>query len=230
VPVDDRPSGASGAEPAAGGFRQTGVVGLGAFAAHVLEGCADAVFARRPGHSTYAYVNGAASRLTGYSRDELLTMGPADLVPGMGDDELGDIMAPLLRGEVDAVRVERTINTSDGRRVEIEADIACFSPPRHGPYLVAVARDVGDRAAAEADRRAADRARIADELNAGAVTQLFAAGLALHGVASRLEDPDLVRRITSAVDRIDDAIRQLRQSVFARSTRSGPVARGPRPD
>jgi PAS domain S-box-containing protein len=230
VPVDDRSAERTPrSDQAPAGAGRVGAVALDVFTGHLLEGCADAVFARQPDQTSFAYVNPAAARLTGYSRRELLTMSPLDLTPGLGEDELRDILAPLVRGDVDAVRVERTMRTNDGSRVEIEADIAYFSIPRLGPYLVAVVRDVGGRAAAEAERRAADRARIADELNAGAVTQLFAAGLALHGVATRLDDPDVVHRITQAVDRIDEAIRQLRASVFARSTPADDAAGTPPP-
>ena len=112
MPVDDRSAERafrSEAAPVASG--RTSTVRLDVFARHVLEGCADAVFVRQPGQPTFAYVNAAAARLTGHSRRELLAMNPLDLVPGLSEDELLGVVAPLVRGDVDVVRVERTIRT-----------------------------------------------------------------------------------------------------------------------
>ena len=61
----------------------------------------------------------------------------------------------------------------------------------------------------------ADRDRIASSLHDNVVQRLFAAGLALHGVALRAARPDLTARIDEVVQNLDDSITLLRQSIFA---------------
>jgi signal transduction histidine kinase len=61
----------------------------------------------------------------------------------------------------------------------------------------------------------ADRDRIASSLHDTVVQRLFAAGLALQGVALRAARPDLTSRIDEVVQNLDDSITLLRQSIFA---------------
>jgi signal transduction histidine kinase len=61
----------------------------------------------------------------------------------------------------------------------------------------------------------ADRDRIASSLHDNVVQRLFAAGLALQGVALRAARPDLSSRIDEVVQDLDDSITMLRQSIFA---------------
>jgi PAS domain S-box-containing protein len=49
------------------------------FYQQLLEGWPDAVLVFDPGQRRYVFVNGAAERLTGYQRDEILRLQPADL-------------------------------------------------------------------------------------------------------------------------------------------------------
>ncbi len=71
----------------------------------------------------------------------------------------------------------------------------------------------------------ADRDRIASSLHDTVVQRLFAAGLALQGVALRAARPDLTSRIDEVVQNLDDSITLLRQSIFAleHSERDGPA-------
>jgi signal transduction histidine kinase len=59
-----------------------------------------------------------------------------------------------------------------------------------------------------------DRERIAKELHDGVIQSLFAVGMGLQGTAAISRDPDLSRRIETAVDEIDRAIRDLRNYIF----------------
>ena len=74
----------------------------------------------------------------------------------------------------------------------------------------------------------ADRDRIASSLHDTVVQRLFAAGLALQGVALRAARPDLTSRIDEVVQNLDDSITLLRQSIFAleRGERDEPAAVG----
>jgi len=59
-----------------------------------------------------------------------------------------------------------------------------------------------------------DRERIAKELHDGVIQSLFAVGMGLQGAAALSRDPELERRIESAVAEIDGAIRDLRNYIF----------------
>ncbi len=61
----------------------------------------------------------------------------------------------------------------------------------------------------------ADRDRIASSLHDNVVQRLFAAGLALQGVALRAARPDLTARLDEVVQNLDESITLLRQSIFA---------------
>lgn len=76
----------------------------------------------------------------------------------------------------------------------------------------------------------ADRDRIASSLHDSVVQRLFAAGLALQGVALRAAQPDLTGRIDEVVQNLDESITLLRQSIFALEQdqpQRDPVAPGP---
>ncbi len=59
-----------------------------------------------------------------------------------------------------------------------------------------------------------DRARIARDLHDHVVQKLFAAGLTLQGTATMTRDVQLRRRLTGAIDNLDDTIRTIRTSIF----------------
>jgi signal transduction histidine kinase len=59
-----------------------------------------------------------------------------------------------------------------------------------------------------------ERERIARELHDGVIQSLFAVGMGLQGVAAAIDDEGLARRVESAVEEIDVAIRDLRNYIF----------------
>jgi signal transduction histidine kinase len=59
-----------------------------------------------------------------------------------------------------------------------------------------------------------ERERIAKELHDGVIQSLFAVGMSLQGLASMSSDPETARRLESAVEDIDHAIRDLRNYIF----------------
>ena len=59
-----------------------------------------------------------------------------------------------------------------------------------------------------------DRGRIARDLHDHVIQQLFAAGMTLQGVVARVPDAAAADRLETVVDHIDDAIRQIRASIF----------------
>jgi signal transduction histidine kinase len=59
-----------------------------------------------------------------------------------------------------------------------------------------------------------ERERIAKELHDGVIQSLFAVGMGLQGAAAVANDEVMSRRLESAVDEIDNAIRDLRNYIF----------------
>ena len=59
-----------------------------------------------------------------------------------------------------------------------------------------------------------ERERIAKELHDGVIQSLFAVGMSLQGLASMSPDPETERRLESAVEDVDHAIRDLRNYIF----------------
>jgi signal transduction histidine kinase len=59
-----------------------------------------------------------------------------------------------------------------------------------------------------------DRERIAKELHDGVIQSLFAVGMGLQATGTISRDPDLQRRIESAVEEMDRVIRDLRNYIF----------------
>ena len=59
-----------------------------------------------------------------------------------------------------------------------------------------------------------ERERIAKELHDGVIQSLFAVGMSLQGLASMSPDVETERRLESAVEDVDHAIRDLRNYIF----------------
>jgi signal transduction histidine kinase len=59
-----------------------------------------------------------------------------------------------------------------------------------------------------------DRARIARDLHDHVIQQMFAAGLVVQAQVSRLHDPTAVAALQDVVNNLDDAIKQIRVSIF----------------
>jgi signal transduction histidine kinase len=59
-----------------------------------------------------------------------------------------------------------------------------------------------------------DRARIARDLHDHVIQQVFAAGLVVQATASRLRDADAVSALQDVVNNLDEAIKQIRVSIF----------------
>jgi signal transduction histidine kinase len=60
-----------------------------------------------------------------------------------------------------------------------------------------------------------DRARIARDLHDVVIQRLFAAAMTLTGVGRLIDHPEAAKRVQTAVDDLDDTIRQIRSTIFA---------------
>jgi signal transduction histidine kinase len=64
-----------------------------------------------------------------------------------------------------------------------------------------------------------DRDRIARDLHDLVIQRLYATGMSLQGATSQIRSPEVAQRVSSAVDALDETIREIRTSIFALQTR-----------
>jgi diguanylate cyclase (GGDEF)-like protein/PAS domain S-box-containing protein len=104
-----------------------------------------------PARMRYVDINDAACRALGYSREELLAMGPADVFAMPGTD-LAQSYQRLAFGDQAASSVEGFYRRKDGTTFPVEA-VRRVVASAAGDIIVAIARDISTRKLAE------DRAR-----------------------------------------------------------------------
>jgi signal transduction histidine kinase len=73
-----------------------------------------------------------------------------------------------------------------------------------------------------------DRDRIARDLHDLVVQRLYATGMSLEGVSARIGDSDNGRRVSDAVDALDETIKEIRSAIFALHARPGVAEEGVR--
>jgi signal transduction histidine kinase len=82
-----------------------------------------------------------------------------------------------------------------------------------GLELAGHRRDAGRLAVFE------DRDRIARDLHDLVIQRLYATGMSLEGVSARLGDSDNGRRVSNAVDALDETIKEIRSAIFSLHSR-----------
>jgi PAS domain S-box-containing protein len=174
-------------------------------------------------HGVINYVNEELSSMSGYRVVELIgkkveTLVPMDTRPAH----------PTLRDSFVAANASRPMGPSGDVRLlcrdgsELSVSIA-LSVIRDGAVrsVVASIRDISERV--EQERRlqisnealalASERERIARDLHDTALQHLYALGLEMQAL-EMLVDSSMSTRLSSAVDQIDHAIREIRTTVF----------------
>jgi PAS domain S-box-containing protein len=107
---------------------------------------------------------------------------------------------------------------------EFPVEIA-LSPVQSGAetHVIAVVRDVTERREAASELMQAheqlalvdDRERIARDLHDTVIQRLFAVGLSLQAVLTRVTDAATAERIETAINEVDATIRDIRTSIFS---------------
>jgi PAS domain S-box-containing protein len=108
----------------------------------------------------YIDVNDAACRALGYSREELLTMGPPDIF-SKSREELAQLYDQMFASEQGAPIVTGVYRRKDGSQFPVEAFPRAVRSAS-GDVIVSIARDVSERLAAEeALRKSNERFNVA---------------------------------------------------------------------
>ena len=108
-----------------------------------IDVSADLVLLVDPVGLRYVDVNDAAVRALGYSRAELLTMGPHDIF-SVAREELLAVYGRLIAGDLSATTTTGVYRCKDGSRLPFEANRRAV-PEGSGHVIVSVARDISQR-------------------------------------------------------------------------------------
>ena len=112
-----------------------------------MDASADLMLLIDPVSLRYVDVNDAACRALGYSREELLTMGPPDIF-STSREELTQLYERMIAGELNAPTVKGHYRRKDGSKLAVEAYPRAVRSAE-GTIIVSIARDVSERLAAE---------------------------------------------------------------------------------
>ncbi|GAA4456897.1 hypothetical protein GCM10023156_32910 [Novipirellula rosea] len=115
-----------------------------------LDQTHDSVFMLNPDTRTFYYVNQGATKLLGYSAEELCQLGPRDIDVGMSADDLQRMIVSLKSGETTMQRVETVVRRKDGRDVPVDLFVQYIAPSDEPPRFVTIVRDISERKQNEA--------------------------------------------------------------------------------
>jgi GAF domain-containing protein len=141
----------------------------------------------------------------------LLLERPTALVHEVSDEAMGPIaVVPLTadRTVLGALVVSRKVDRSPFTTTDVES-LSRFTS--YAGIALELDRALADR---EQLRLHDDRARIAAELHAHVVRQLFTIGMGLAGIIESLDDAELRRRVEGYVTALDDSIRAIRETIY----------------
>ncbi|HWA12785.1 MAG TPA: PAS domain S-box protein [Burkholderiales bacterium] len=103
-------------------------------------------------------MNDTACRLLGYTREELLQLGPQDVAP-LSRESLGAAYDRVATGEAEGETLEMFHRRKDGSLLPVEL-VRRGVPGNDGRIIVVIARDISEKKKAEAQfRRAAEQTR-----------------------------------------------------------------------
>lgn len=114
----------------------------------VIERSLNEVFVLDPVTHRFRFANRGAARNLGYSEQELLGMTPVDLVPGMSEAELGELLRTADERPGEVHRFESVHRRKDGSRYPIEVHLQRVGAPG-GDVHLAIINDITQRRAAD---------------------------------------------------------------------------------
>ena len=112
------------------------------------------------------YVSEGAAALLGYSREELLRLRPADLMPEFNEERLRALLESRAESSSAGIAIETSYRRRDGSDIPVEASLQRISV--NGGRVVSIGRDITGRKRAQEERerlfnQALDAVRARDE-------------------------------------------------------------------
>jgi two-component system cell cycle sensor histidine kinase/response regulator CckA len=87
-------------------------------------------------------VNNTAVEVLGYSREELLSMGPTDIDPHLSAEEIGGLIEGMKMGETQVFETQHRKNSGDIIPVEVSSSLVTYQGE---PAILSVVRDITER-------------------------------------------------------------------------------------
>ena len=154
----------------------------------------------------FFYVNQGAMSQVGFSEQELLNMHPYDIKPGMPEPRFREFIAPLLRGEQEAITFETVHQHKDGHTIPVEVFLQYIAPPGEHARFVAIVRDITERKKMER-LKSEFVSTVSHELRTPLTSIRGALGLVNAGITGAL--PDKAREMIDIACKNSDRLTQL---------------------
>lgn len=188
----------------------------------VLDAASDAVLMFERDTLRFTYVNQGAIVQLGYSRDELLSMGPLHIKPMFSEAEFRTLIEGVPAGQSHSYRTLHRRKDGSDIPVDVVLQYPANDLGSDSPWMASIARDLTlrlemDERIRSAERDLAlleDRERIARDMHDRVIQRLFAAGLGIEGIRKRVGDPVVSEQMERVVGELDETIRELRSAIF----------------
>lgn len=115
----------------------------------ILDAVAEAVFVIDPVDGRILDVNQGASHLLGKGRDAIIGLRLWDIVESPDPTPPGDLIAPILAGELDSRTVSLVLRPDPSDPLPVEVLLQRVDLPSDGDHIVAIARDIRERVDAQ---------------------------------------------------------------------------------
>ena len=117
---------------------------------NTLDQTPEAVFIFDPDTLRFTYVNEGAKRQTGYSQTELMQMTPVGIKPLFTLEKFQHVLEPLIAGVLPVLTFHTAHRHKDGYDTPVEIFLQLIRPEGQAPRFVAMATDISERQAAQA--------------------------------------------------------------------------------
>ena len=190
--------------------------------AAIVQSSNDAMFSMTPQKVIQTW-NAGAEGLLGYSAAQIVGRPIEVLVAGESPPQFDSVLERIRAGER-AESYDTRWRRGDGSLTDVVVRVAAMWDAS-GALLgfSVVASDITNRLRTQAELAAAradfevseDRDRIARDLQDMVIQRVFRAGMALEGIASLLNRPEVVLQVEAVVGELDLTIQELRTTIFA---------------
>jgi PAS domain S-box-containing protein len=119
----------------------------------ILDNTHDMIFILSPDTLKFVYMNKGVLKTLGYTREEMLQMTPADVIPLISEAESRAFIAPLVSGKRTKLRFETSFKRKDGKTFAAEVQLQLIKEDGDEGLFVAIVRDIARRKYAETELR-----------------------------------------------------------------------------